>query len=311
MANEIPLLTASKGLSPEARQLVVNTIIQRSHILNVLPILPVTSGFTIKELENVTGTVGNPAFRALNEDFSNSYSEFRERVYGVKQLGDAIRIDKEIEKQIPGTLMKQTRLKLIGLGMFIDDKFFNGNSTTDEKEFDGLKTILGDSGTNVIGSGSGYQINSSSSNFNAFLDDLDEGMRGLASPANAIFVSDVLYDAITSGARLMGAHAIGTATDFLGRQVNAYRGVPFIAMGKNQAGTDILPLTEALGSGSAQTSAYIVSMSVDDGVSGISTGGINILPDEDNLFYRDVISFSFGLRVPTNSVARVTRLKVA
>lgn len=311
MANEIPILTAFKGHEPIVRDMIVDTIIQRSHILNVLPVMPVTSGFTIKELENVTGSVGSPAFRGLNEDFTNSYADFREREYGVKQLGDAMRIEKKIERQLPGTLMKQTRQKLIGLGMLVDDKFFNGNSDTDPKEFDGLKTLLGDSGTGVIGSGTGLDITSSSSNFLTFLEWVDEGMRAINGNASAIFVSDVIYDAITAGARLAGANVLGTTTDFLGRQVSSYRGVPFYAIGNNQSGTAILGQTETLGSGTAQSSAYVVKFGLDDGVMGISTGGIQIIPDEDNLFHRDVIDFDLGLVVRTNSVARITRLKVS
>lgn len=309
MANEIPILTAFKGHSPMEKNLIVDTIIKRSSVLNILPMIQITKGFTMSELENVTGQTGNPAFRALNADYTDSYSEFRERTYGVKQLGDSMKIEKKVEKQLPGTLLKQTRLKLLGLGMFVDDKFINGDSSSDPKEFDGLKTILGTDSATCVGTGSDITVNSSAANFLSFLERLDEAYRLIAGNADAIWMSDLFYDKVTAGARLVGAHALGTTKDFLGNEVLSYKGVPFLKMGNNQAGSAILPSTEAVGGGSSQTSVYVTKLNIDDGVAGLSTGGIQILPDEDNLFHRDVIDFDLGLKVPTASAIRVCRLK--
>ena len=312
MPNEIPILTAFKGHEPYVRDMIVDTVIQRSSVLNVLPIIPVPTGFTMKELESVTGQLGNPAFRALNEDFSNGYNEFRERDYGVKQLGDAVRVEKKVEARLPGTLLRQLRLMLKGIGMFVDYNFINGDSVTNPKAFDGLATILGTtSGATYVDNGASLTVNTSATTFESFLKLLDSAMRNINGQANAIFCSDVFYDAITSGARQMGANVLGTSTDFLGQQVTSYRGVPFLKMGNDNTGTAILPHTETTGGGSAQTSIYVCKMDLDEGLAGLSTGGIRILPDEDNLFHRDVIDFDFGLRVPTNTCVRVGRLKVA
>lgn len=312
MANEIPILTAFKGHTPVVRDMLINTIIRRSAILNMLPVIDVTTGFTLTEMENVTGVMGNVGFRALNEDYTDSNAEFRERKYGVKQLGGSMKIEKKVERQYPGTLLKQAQIRLMALGMFVDDKFFNGSTATSEKEFDGLARILGSTGDAYVqaGSGSGLVINTSSTTFETWLDTLDEAFRGINGDPTYIFMSDVVRDAFTSGARKMGADTLGTATDFLQRQVPAYRGVPLIAFGNNQAGSPILPFTETLEGGST-SSVYVVKLNEIDGVAGLSTSGIQLIPDEDNLFHRDVIDFDMGLKVTTNSAVRIGGVKVA
>jgi hypothetical protein len=198
---DIPILTAFQGHTPEMKQLIVDTVIERAAILNILPVYQIQKGFTFEELENVTGALGNPAFRALNSDFTNTSTQFRERKYGVKQLGDAVRVEKVVEEQMPGTLSRQIRSKLKAMGMFITDKFINGDSLNDEAEFDGLKVILGGSGDYVVTDGADLTINTDASTFNAFLDLLDEAYRKIARRASAILCSDVLHDAVTSEAR--------------------------------------------------------------------------------------------------------------
>jgi hypothetical protein len=308
--NNIPLLTASKGLVPQTRDMVIETIIQYNQILNVLPVIPVTQGFTHHELEEKEGALGTVAFRSLNDDYTDSHGEFRERMYAVKQLGGSMKVDKKLERQIPGTLTKQMMLRLKNLGLFVNDKFFNGNSATDKNEFDGLKRILGDTGSFVVAKSGGLAINSSAANFKYLLKLFDEANRGLNGGANAYLMSDVMYDSITQGAREVGANVLGTATDFLGNQVAGYLGVPFIKFKNNPAGTAILPQTETVEVASSG-SIYAVRFDELDGVAGLSTGGINILPDEDNLFHRDVIDFDLGLRVTTNSAMRIAGLTIS
>lgn len=312
MANEIPILTAFKGHEPEVRNMIIETIIQRSSILNVLPFMQVDKGFSVKELEEQAGALGNVGFRALNEDYTDSHGEFRERMYAVKQLGGSLRIEKKVERQLPGTLLRQTRLRLKALGMYVDDKFFNGDSSSDEKEFDGLKRILGDTGDFVVApsGGSGLVINTSATTFKSFIKLLDEAFRGINGQPTAILCSDKVKDAISSGSLEVGANILGTATDFLQQQVPAYRGVPFVAFGNNNGGSPVLPFTESLHGGST-SSIYVVKFDIDDGVAGLSTSGVDILPNEDNLFHRDVIDFDMGLKVTTNSAIRIPGLKVA
>lgn len=310
MANEIPLLIASQGLEGQVKDTVVETIIRRSSILNVLPFMTINKGFTHKETEEVDGAGGSVAFRALNEDYTDSHGSFRERSYGVKQLGGSMKVEKKVERQIPGTLLKQTRIRLKAMGMFVDDKFFNGSTSTSEKEFDGLKRILGDSGSFVVDNGAALTINTSATTMQDFLDLLDEAFRKVNGQPTAILCSDVLRDAVTSGARKLGADTLGTATDFLQQQVIAYRGVPFVAFGNNNSGSAILPFTESAVAASTG-SCYVVRMDEDDGLCGLTTSGIDIIPDEDNLFHRDVIDFDMGLRVTTNSAVRVAGLKVS
>lgn len=312
MPNEIPILTAFKGHTEQTRTMLINTIIQRSAILNMLPMIDVAVGFTHSELENVTGVMGGVGFRALNEDFTDTNADFRERKYAVKQLGGSMKIEKKVERQYPGTLMRETMLRLRALGMFTDDKFFNGSTGTSEKEFDGLKRILGNTGSFYIGagSGSGLVINDTAANFKKFLNYLDQCLRALNGQASAFLCSDILRDAVTAGAREVGANYLGTATDFLGNQVTAYRGIPFVGFGNNNLGNPILPFTETEEGGST-ASLYPVRFDELDGVAGLSTAGVDVIPDEDNLFHRDVIDYDLGLKITTNSAVRLGGLKVA
>lgn len=310
MTLEIPLLTASKGYTPEMNNIIVQTILMGGRVLSFLPMINLNSGFTWSELEEVTGAGGDIDFRALNEDYSNSYGEVKEKAYGVKQLGGALKIEKKMERQFPGTSARQLRMRLKALSMFVDSKFINGDADTSEKEFDGLKKILGDSGDHVTIASGGLTINDTAAHFQDFMDLLDEAFRGIMGSPNAILCSDVMYDSITSGARKVGADVLGTTKDFLGDQVYSYRGVPFISLKNDNTGTAILPFTETLGTTNT-ASLYVVRLDDLDGVAGITTNGLDILPDEDNLFIRDVIDFDMGVRVATHSAMRVAGLKVA
>lgn len=308
----IPLLTASKGLAPAMRQTVIDTVIRRAEILNILPFITLgpSQGFEMKELETKEGALGSIFKRAINERPDSSKAETIERRYGVKQMGVTIEVEKKVERQIPRTMEKQVRMHLQLLGDYVNNNFFNGDGVANEKDFSGLKKILGSSGSYVVTNSADLTINTDGTTFETFLKLLDEAIRKVNGPANAILVSDVMFDAINAGARKLGADTLGTTTDFLQRQVPAYRGIPFVSFGKFN-GTDILGATESDAGGSSNRSAYVVRFDEADGLAGITTNGITINPDEDDLFMRDTIDFDMGLRVPTNSAIRIARLKVA
>lgn len=308
--NPIPLLTASKGLQPEMKPIVEETLIKWSSILQAVPFLTLESGFTYRTMEQV-GNQGLTNFRALNEDYTDSHAEFKERAYGLAFLGNAMNVEKKIEKQIPGTLAKQVREHLEDLGSFIDGKFFNGSTATSEKEFDGLKRILGSSGSFVVTPGSDLSINASSSNFLSFLNVLDEAIRKVRGGPTAFFMRDSMYDAITSGARQLGANVLGSEIDFMGQMYTSYKRIPLVPFGNDNTGTAIFSTAETDAGGSGTQSIYAVRLGTDNGVCALSTSGIQYLPDEDNLFHRDVIDFDMGLKVTTNSAIRIARVKHA
>jgi len=154
----IPLLFAFKGQSDFMKKTITDTVIKRSSIMALMPIIQVPTGFTFSDMESVTGQYGNPAFRALNEDFADSFSELRERQYGVKQCGDAVTIEKKIERQVPGTLRRQLMLKLGGMGRFLDDTIINGNEDVTPRQFTGLRNFPS---TVRVGSASDITVNTS------------------------------------------------------------------------------------------------------------------------------------------------------
>lgn len=310
VANNVSLLTAFKGHAPQVDKLVEDTVIRRSKILPMLPFIRIEEGFSLKKMENVTGQMGNPKFRALNQNYTATSHELRERLYGVKFLGDMISIEKKVEKQCPGTLADQIAMKLEGIASLVDDSFFNGDEDVDPLQFTGLKAYAADNANLRIGTGSDITINTSGTTFDAAMDRLDEAIRKVNGP-NAIFMSDIIFDAWTSGARKKGANVLGTALDFLGQQVPGYRGIPFYQMGDNWAGNAILPATETIGGGTGGSSIFVCRIDKRSGIAGVSTSGVDVIPDSDALSLETVIDFDMGLKISTNSFIQACRFKAA
>ncbi len=309
MANEVPILEAFKIHDPEVEASVRDIIINYSNILNLVPMGSVERGFARSWLErdlNASGGSGI-AFRAINEDYTNTYNALKRKRSTIKPMGTSIRIDHLTEEQFPGALVDQVTIFLQDLMPFVDNAFINGNSVTNPRQFDGLKVLLGDSGSHTEGSGSSITINTSEATFDSFLDRFDNALDKMKGQANAAFMSPTIYNAIQSGARKKGANTLGTAIDFLGRRVLEYQGVPFYRLGKDDLGNDILPSTET----DSTSSIYICRLDPESGVSGLSARGVQLLPDNGGNFFRTVIDATFGIKVVTNSAVRLMRVKKA
>lgn len=305
MAGEVPILTAFQIHDPYVQQTIVDTVIQFSHVLNLLPFINVDTGFAAGWLEKAQNGSSGINFRALNDDYANAYNALAPYRESIKPLGTSVRVDHLVEEQYPGTLQNQLRIHLQDLGWAIDNYFINGDTAVSEKQFDGLAKKLGTvAGDHVVDNGGTLEIDTSATTYKAFLRLWDKAMDRINGTPNFAYMAPGIYNAITAGAREMGANVLGSAIDFLGRKVVTLQDVPLYKLNKDHNGTSIFPFTET----GSTTSIYMGIMNEDRGVAGLSAKGVQLLPDNGGIFWRTVIDFTMGLKAVTNSIVRIQKL---
>jgi hypothetical protein len=141
--------------------------------------------------------------------------------------------------------------------------FFDGDTTLRTKEFDGLNRRL--TGNQVLTAGA----NGAAIEFQ-MLDELVDAVRGTPS---LLLMNKTMRRKVRQIARSMGALSI--TTDQLGREIEAYAGVPFGVIEEDEAGNEILGFDEVQGTANATTSIYAVRFGADT-FHGIQTAPISV-----------------------------------
>ncbi|WP_022686598.1 major capsid protein [Sphingomonas phyllosphaerae] len=129
--------------------------------------------------------------------------------------------------------------------------FFDGDTSKNPKEFDGLNRRL--TGSQVLTAGT----NGGTLEFK-MLDELVDAVRGTPS---ILLMNKTLRRTVRQMARSMNALTI--TTDQLGRELEGYAGVPFGLIEEDETGADILAFDETQGTANATTSIYAVRFGAD------------------------------------------------
>ncbi len=129
--------------------------------------------------------------------------------------------------------------------------FFDGDTSVNPKEFDGLNRRL-----------TGEQVLSAGANGNVLtlemLDELVDAVRGTPS---LLLMNKTIRRKARQLAR--GVNALTISTDHLGRELDGYAGVPFGLIEDDETGADILAFDEAQGTANATSSIYAVRFGAD------------------------------------------------
>ena len=141
--------------------------------------------------------------------------------------------------------------------------FFDGDTSVNPKEFDGLNRRL--AGDQVLSAGT----NGGVLEFR-MLDELVDAVRGTPS---MLLMNKTMRRTVRAMARSMGALTI--TTDQLGRELEGYAGVPFGLIEEDETGAEILAFDEAQGTANATSSIYAVRFGADT-LSGIQTKPIEV-----------------------------------
>ena len=259
-AGSLTLLEAAKSGSDLLHDGVVETLIQESPLLEMLPVVTI-KGNAIKH--RVEGSLPTPAYRQVNDTYSRSWGGDSEHFWGVTILGGEVFIDNFIINTMGNEWDEKARQYekfAKAMSRTFDADFFDADGTGNK--FKGVNTLIDEGFGQTIGA-----ADDTTNGGTMTLDDIDiafDLLRDQSMP-DAMLCNRTHRRKITQLARssYTGISLIDVGTDVFGRKVNQYNGVGMRIIGDDINGTAILGYDETRGNNSTKSSLYLVAFGTD------------------------------------------------
>lgn len=215
---------------------------------------------------NIESSLPGVAFRGFNEGYVESTGVINPMVEALTILGGDS--DFDVAQIAMQTGDNDTRavhdgMKAKAAALTHLRTFFDGDTSLNPKEFDGLNRRL--TGNQVLGAGA----NGGVIEFK-MLDELIDAVRGTPT---ILLMNKTMRRTVRAMARNLGALTI--STDQLGRELEGYAGVPFGLVEEDEAGEEILGFDETQGTSNVTTSIYACRFGADT-FHGIQTAPISV-----------------------------------
>lgn len=264
----LTLLEAAKLHSGDVlRSAIIELYAGSSDILATLPFVNISGNALKYNREEALPGVG---FRGVNEAYSESTGVLNPITEALVIAGGDLDVDKFIvDTQGADQRSVQEAMKIRALGLSWTSKFLKGDSASDPREFDGLQTRLTGNQVLVAGTTSGGDALS--------LAKLDALIDQVLDPQYLI-MNKTMRRRLTAAARLstVGGY-ITYSQDSFGKTVTKYNDLPILIVDLDNAGSTILPFTEAAPTGGQAQTCSIYCVSYGDGMlSGIQNGPIDV-----------------------------------
>ena len=208
-------------------------------------------------------------FRGVNESYSASVGILNPVVDTLKISGGDLDVDRVIVKT-QGVEQRAVHeaMKVRSLSLSWTDKFINGDSENDVREFDGLATrIVGDQ---LISAGP--TVNGAALS----LDKMDELIDQVDFPTHIIMNKAMKRKFIKAARTTSVSGNVTQDKDEMGKTIHMYNGLPILTVDLNAESNAILGFDEEAASGTdTATSIYCISIGP-GGVMGLQNGGIEV-----------------------------------
>lgn len=224
---------------------VVEIFASTNPIMQYMPFANIAGAAYVYNREE---TLPGIAFRGIGESYTESTGVINPLSEPLRIVGGDLDIDAALIAWSTGandTRAIHDAMKVKALSLTHLKTVFDGNATTNPKEFDGLNVRL--TGSQVISAGT----NGAALTL-GMLDDLVDSVAGAPS---LLLMNKKMRQQIRQIARGVG---LTIAKDDLGREVDMYYGVPFAIIEDDATGADILGFDETQGSSNVTTSIYAV-----------------------------------------------------
>jgi hypothetical protein len=195
-------------------------------------------------------TLPGIAFRGINESYDESTGVINQLADPLKILGGDLDVDAALIAWSTGandTRAIHDAMKVKALSLSHLKTVFDGDSTANPKEFDGLNVRL--TGAQVIGAGTNGAV--------LTLNMLDDLVDAVAGSPTLLLMNKKTRQVIRQLAR--SVQALTIAKDDLGREIDLYYGVPFGIVEDDAQGDAILGFDETQGTANNTASIYAVS----------------------------------------------------
>jgi len=272
----VTLLESAKGTRDVLRKAVVKTIVERSPILQYLPIKLIKGSAYRFNQDSALPTV---AWRAVGGSYTANEGTVKPRSEVLSILGGEVKIDRFIIKTQGNTndeKAKQFEMKSRAMAHKIDEDFFEGDADTDPNSIDGLKKRI----TNDMDSS--CRIDAGTGGAALTLNMMDELIDAVVGDISGkhLFMNKTLRRKISHLVRdQTGSYRIDVKPDQFGRMMMHYNDVPIHILERDHDASTILGFDEDDGSGNDDTaSIYCVRFGDEDFVFGLA-GGDSEMPD--------------------------------
>ena len=196
---------------------VIETIIQESPVLQVMPFIEVTGNGLIYNREN---TLPSASFYDVGDTWSESTPTFTQVSVALKILGGDADIDnflKETRSNLQDLETTVVQLKAKAVQQKFEDTFINGDATSDLNSFDGIDRLC-DSGQAVSMGENGGSLTLDK------LDELVDKVKG--GKPDMLLMSRRSRRKLTSLSRATGGGLLITDRNQFGQMVDYYDGIP-------------------------------------------------------------------------------------
>lgn len=307
MADAWTLAELSKIETDTLRKSVIDTLLMESNILQLVPWETIgqlaTTIVRVQDLPSV-------GFRKINEGYAAGVGHFEQKVENISLMGCYLDCDKAIARAkntIADARAIAQVMALKAMAYKFNDKFINGDPTTDPEEFKGIQkrveAVVAEGYTdqyidNAGTSGDGILLSTGEShNFLNKLDDLIYSIKG--HQPDFLFMNKKMLLALRS--LLRKEKLLETTRDLFDRRVDTYSNCQLIDIGvKADQTTEIITSTETLeAAGTAEsTSIYAVKLGIGELLWGIQEYPLEVEDKgllEASPVYRTEVDWPLGL----------------
>lgn len=284
----ITLQEAKIGMADKVDQQVVDMFRRSSLLLDRMTfdnaISPGTGGSTLAYGYVQLKTPSTAAVRTINTEYSAGEAKREKKTTNAIIMGGSFEIDRVLQNTSGAVdeLAFQAEQKIKATANYFHNLVINGTSASSGagyvvNTFDGLKKLLSSTSNEITSEVSITTAAELTSNYNAFLDELDAFLTVLDGTPSMLLMNSKMLTKLRGAARRAGYYD-RTKDDF-GRYVETYNGIPLMDAGKYYDGSKTVDVVAdtAPSSGAFGTSdIYAVCLGL-DGFHGISPTGTGII----------------------------------
>ncbi len=255
----LTLSEAAKLSTDMIQRGVVETILEESPVLRMLPFITVT-GNTYKY--NQENTLGGAQFYAVGGTWTEGTATFTQKTANLAILGGDADVDNFLQRtrsNLTDQRAVQIALKAKSVARTFEQTFITGDTSVDANSFDGIRKLCA----------AGQTISSGTNGGALTLSNLDQVEDLILGAKPDVFLMSRRTRRRLKALLAQSTHYVESGTAF-GRQVMLYDGIPVEV-------SDFQPDTETQGSGSNLSSLYAIHFSEADGVAGLQNGGIEVI----------------------------------
>lgn len=284
----ITLEEAKVGMADKVDQQVVDMFRRSSLLLDRMTfdnaISPGTGGSTLAYGYVQLKTPSTAAVRTINREYTAGEAKREKKTTNAIIMGGSFEIDRVLQNTSGAVdeLAFQAEQKIKATSNYFHNLVINGIAASSgagyvPNTFDGLKKLLSGTSNEITSEVSITTAAELTSNYNAFLDELDAFLTVLDGTPSMLLMNSKMLTKLRGAARRAGYY--DRAKDDFGRYVETYNGIPLLDAGKYYDGSKTVDVVAdtAPSSGAFGTSdIYAVCLGL-DGFHGISPTGTGII----------------------------------